>query len=174
MRGRPVPPGTARGSVHEAALRLLARRAYSAGELKQRLETKGFGAGAVRAEIARLTEVGFLNDAQLADAVVRSQLARGRGRRAASVELRRRGVPRAESDAALDAMETVDEARALDLAVDAATARHPRWFELLQARRKVIRYLLARGFDPGQVRDTLAERSESDHGEHDADNPRDP
>jgi regulatory protein len=174
MWGRQPRPAEPRGSVHEAALRLVARRAYSTRELRERLEARGFDTAAARAEVVRLEAAGLLDDGQLASSVVRNQIARGRGKRSAAVELRRRGVGKEEREAVLGGLEPEDEAAALARAVDAATRRHPGWSELLQVRRKVIRYLLARGFDPGQVRDALAERTEADHGEHDADNLGDP
>jgi regulatory protein len=160
-------------SLHEAALRLLARRAYSRRELKERLESRGYPAADVRTELERLTEVGLLNDEQLAGSVAASQLGRGRGKRAVAVELRRRGLPRTTREAALEGLGEADQAAALERAVDQATARHPGWRELLPARRKVIRYLLARGFDLGVVLDALAARAEAAPKEHDAGDPDD-
>lgn len=160
-------------SLHEAALRLLARRAYSRRELATRLESRGHPAAAVRAELDALTASGLLDDGRLADAVCRSQLERGRGRRAASVELQRRGLGRDARAAALQTIEPGDEAAALARALDVATSRNPAWARLWQVRRKVIRYLLARGFDPGQVRSALAEKARAAKEECDAAQPDD-
>jgi regulatory protein len=160
-------------SLHEAALRLLSRRAYSRKEVCDRLEARGYPAAAVRDELTSLESAGFLNDTVLAETVVSSQLARGRGKRAVEVALRRRGVPRHTREAAVETLSELDEAAALARAIDAALVRHPGWPGLLHARRKVIRYLLARGFDPGQVRAALAERAHAVQEEQDAGKPDD-
>jgi regulatory protein len=142
--------------IHTTALRALGRRALSRREMKERLERKGFGAGAVRAELARLSAAGLLDDGQLARAVSRAQLGDGRGRRAVSAVLRRRGV---ERDAAASALGTIDEeteAEALVRAIAKAARRYPGYRSLPQARRKMIRYLLARGFGLAAVCRALA------------------
>jgi SOS response regulatory protein OraA/RecX len=145
--------------------------------MKDRLEARGYPSASVRDELTSLEAAGLLNDTVLAEHVVCSQLARGRGKRAAEIALMRRGLGRHTREAAIDTLAEEDEAAALARALDAATTRHPGWRRLLQARRKVIRYLLARGFDPGQVRDALAERAHAVQEEQDAaqsDDIRDP
>jgi regulatory protein len=65
----------------------------------------------------RFTEVGLVDDAEYAQMLVRSQReSRGLARRALAQELRRRGVPGPDADAALEAVQPEDEegsARAL-------------------------------------------------------------
>jgi regulatory protein len=61
---------------------------------------KGFGADAVEAAIARLAELGYLNDAAFAHSLVRRRGAL-RGPLALSAELAARGVDRAEAAAAV-------------------------------------------------------------------------
>jgi regulatory protein len=148
--------------IHQVALRLLARRALSRRELAARLEHKGFGAAAIRAEVARLEAAGLLGDAALAGDVARAQLAQGRGRRAVALALRRRGVGRAAAGEALAGIAEEDEAGALTAALARAARKYPGFRTLPPQRRKVIRYLLARGFGAAAVSRALAERAGED------------
>jgi len=142
--------------IHQAALRALSRRALSRREVAERLERKGFGAAAVRAEVARLAAAGLLDDAELARAVARAQLADGRGRRAVELTLRRRGVGRETAGEALAGIAEEDESGALAHALARAARKYPGFRRLPIQRRKVIRYLLARGFGVAAVGRALA------------------
>ena len=142
--------------IHTAALRALALRALSRREVAQRLERKGFGDGAIRAEVSRLAAAGLLDDTELARSVIRTQLQDGRGRRAVAAVLRRRGVDRDAAKEALAAIEDGDEGEALAQALGRAARKYPEFRRLPQARRKVIRYLLARGFGAAAIGRALA------------------
>jgi regulatory protein len=142
--------------IHTAALRMLGRRALSQRELAERLERKGFGAAAIRAEVARLAAAGLLDDGELARAVTRAQLADGRGRRSVALVLRRRRVDGDAAKEALAAIDEGDEGQALAHALARAARKYPGFRRLPQARRKVIRYLLARGFGAAAVGRALA------------------
>jgi regulatory protein len=152
------------GEIHQAALRLLSRRAYSARELTERLTRRGFTAAAINAEIHRLDRSGLLNEAALAEAVVRDTVRRGFGRRGVAASLRRRMVGGEETSAALSGFGEEEEEKALRVALARSERRYPRWRELPEERRKVIRYLLARGFGAALVRDTLS-AAEGESGE---------
>jgi regulatory protein len=142
--------------IHEVALRLLSRRRLSVGEVTERLARRGFQAAEVRDEIGRLGRVGLVDDGALAGAVVGNEVQRGRGRRAIAATLRRRRVGGDVIDAALSEISDGDEAESLSRALARATRKYPRWRRLPEQRRKVIRYLLARGFGPRLVRDAMA------------------
>ena len=162
-RGAPHPdPETS----HEVALRMLGQRALSRAEVTQRLERRGFQPSVVRAEVARLERAKLLDDAALARAVCQAQLRAGRGRRALTAALRRRGVIRATADLALAEVDEESESPALAAAFATATRKHKWWRRLPEERRKVIRYLLARGFSLDQARRALHEnRRDEPHGE---------
>ncbi len=154
LRARPrVAPN---GDAHPVALDLLARRAYSVRELVRKLEDRGFSTDVARAEAKRLEASGLLDDDALAQAVVAAELRRGKGRRAAAATLRKRGVRAEPRDAAIGGVEPEDEARALAVAAERACSAHPEWRRLHGERRKVVRYLLARGFGMAQILDHLA------------------
>jgi SOS response regulatory protein OraA/RecX len=81
-----------RKDIHERALGLLAVRQRSRRELERRLVQAGFEPDAVAVELGRLEQVGLIDDAAFAAAVVESRMgARGESRRAVGVKLSRRG-----------------------------------------------------------------------------------
>lgn len=151
--------GKGSGSVHEVALRMLGRRALSRRELAERLARRGFPPAAIRAELHRLEAAGLLDEEAVAASVVAGTLRRGAGRRMAAAALRRRRIAREAADGALSALDPEAERAALDQAVARAARRHPGFERLPEVRRKVIRYLLARGFGAGEIRAALAERT---------------
>jgi len=134
------PPGDTVGQ----ALDLLSRRAHSKWELRRKLRMKGFEAGAIDAAIARLVDLGYLNDSSFAKGLVRRRAAL-RGPRALSAELAARGVDRAEADEAV-----------AEFDLEAQLVSATRLAERLCARKPGIRYremldtvgtkLLRRGF----------------------------
>jgi regulatory protein len=160
--------------IHATALRMLARRALSRHELEERLAARGFSPAAVRAELVRLRTAGLLDDDKLGESVRSSELARGRGRRAVAARLRRRGLGRESTQSALAAITESELEEALSVAIAHAARRHPAWARLPRERQKVIRYLLARGFGPGEVRRALAKRQEEERESADTVEPADP
>ena len=154
------------GSIHDVALRMLGRRALSRAEVRERLERRGFSSSVVGAEIARLERAGLLDEVALARAECRSQLRAGRGRRALVAALRRRHVARDAADLALSELDDEMEGGALAAAFATATRKHKWWKRLPEQRRKVVRYLLARGFLLDQIRRALHENGRDEpHGE---------
>lgn len=136
---------------------MLTRRALSARELADRLQARGHNPAAVRSEVNRLRQVGLVDDRRLADVVVRSQLQRGRGRRAITLELRRRGLSATVTAAALASLAEEEEQTALEAALARARRRHSGSLKLPPTRQKVLRYLLSRGFSPSQARAAMDE-----------------
>ncbi len=81
--------------VLEAAARFLEARSRSVAEVRRRLTTAGYRAELVEDAIARLTDLGMLDDEAFARAWVESRdRSRPRGERALAEELRLRGVDR--------------------------------------------------------------------------------
>ena len=166
LRGAETDPDV----VLAAALRFLEARSRSVSEVRRRLRQAGYPSELIEAAIARLTDIGFLDDAAFARAWLESRdRARPRGERALRLELRQKGVAREVSDAALD--ERRDEAaeRATRAAADdpdaepAPSVDETAALRLLErrasqlgrvpdprVRRQRAYALLARnGFDPG-------------------------
>lgn len=150
-------------SIHETALRLLARRALARRELADRLARKEHEPAQIEAELQRLEAAGLLDEHELARAICRSRLRQGKGRRAIAGELWRRGIVPEVAEAALAELTQTGTMAALEAAVARATSRHPRWQELPRERAKVIRYLLTRGFDAAEVRRILGREPDEEN-----------
>lgn len=162
-------------ALHEAALAMLGRRALSRAELAERLEHRGAEPAAAAAEVARLERSGLVDDAALARAVCRAQLRAGRGRRAVLAALKRRKIASDAAAAALAELAAGDgEDAALAAAFAKAAAKHRFWRRLPEERRKVVRYLLARGFGLDDVSRALRERGSDEPHADQADDAGDP
>jgi regulatory protein len=142
--------------VMAAALRVLESRARSASEVRGRLVRHGYRPDLVEGCIARLTELGMLDDAAFAQAWVESRdRARPRGERALRTELRLKGIDRAVVDDVI--RDRADRAADDDLVADEEAARrllerNARALDRIpdpRAKRQRAYALLARnGFDP--------------------------
>ena len=149
--------------VLEAAARFLESRSRSVAEVRRRLTSAGYRAELVEGAIARLGELGMLDDEAFARAWVESRdRARPRGERALQNELRLKGIDRAVVDAVLHARRSA-EGVALAPDRDAAErllVKHARTLDrIADPRRKRERAytLLARnGFDPETCREVAA------------------
>jgi regulatory protein len=99
---RPKRSGTKK-DIHERALGLLAVRQRSRRELERRLAQAGFDRDEVAGELTRLEDVGLLDDAAFARAVVESRMGnRGESRRAVAGKLAQAGIA---SDVAFEALD---------------------------------------------------------------------
>lgn len=99
---------------------MLAARACSVAEVKQKLRRKGFAAGAIDETVVRLKKLGFLDDRKLAERYA-SSLVRNRafGRYRVERELKARRVdPRTVRPALDQAFEENDESVLLQRALD--------------------------------------------------------
>ena len=119
MTEPPSPQSCEQRDPLSAALRMLARRPYSMGEMRRTLERK-FGVGQpVAAAIARLRELGLLDDKKFAEQYA-SSLARNRsfGRRRIERELKAKLVDYRTIEPALDrAFEETSERIVLEQAL---------------------------------------------------------
>ena len=84
------------------ALRFLASRSRSEAEVRQRLASRGVDAQDIESALDRLQELGYVNDADFAAAVIRARTqGRARGRRLVAEELRAKGVSDEVAETAL-------------------------------------------------------------------------
>ena len=143
--------------VMGAALRFLESRARSTSEVRSRLVTHGYRPDLVEHCLARLTELGMLDDDAFARAWIESRdRARPRGERALRAELHKKGVDRPIVDAVLeDRADTSDDPDRASADEDAARRLLTKNAQALEripdprARRQRAYALLARnGFDP--------------------------
>ena len=118
----------------ELAVAALARRDYSAEELRAQLERRGVAADEAAEAVERLAAAGYVDDVRYAAARAETLAARGYGNAAIERELERHGVGREHVDSAISGLEpeAVRAERAL-----AELGRGPR----------SVRRLLAKGFE---------------------------
>ena len=126
------------------ACELLARAPTTRRRLEQKLRGRGFGAELVERVIARVTELGYLDDTSFAESWVRFRLERHpEGRAALCAGLQRRGIDRATAEAVVGRVSEADE-----LAAAQRVAARTVELSFVQAVRK----LSARGFPAPLVR----------------------
>lgn len=96
----PPPPKV---PCEQKALELVARRPHFRAELARKLAQRGYAPEAIDAALARLHELGYLDDAGLATSeAARLRERKGLGRAGVARELGRRGAGAGSVDAALD------------------------------------------------------------------------
>ena len=153
-------------SAYDRALNLLAFRARSARELQRRLVQKGVPAERAERVIAKLRDVGLIDDADFARQLTRSKLAAGASRRRVYQELFKRGVSRDVADEVVDEV-AEDEGLSDDGSIERVARK--KWRTLVELdsvtrRRRLYGFLARRGFDSDAVsrivRQLESERSE--------------
>ena len=145
----------------DRALRLLARKAHTALEMDKALAKAGV-AEAERAEaVARLRELGYMDDLEVARARARTLLGRGAALRLAERRLGEQGVGAAQARAAVgEAAQGASEAELLDRALHRMLrGRAPAGDK---ERRRAFRALVAKGHRPAQVARALGLTWEGD------------
>ncbi|HEY7306537.1 MAG TPA: regulatory protein RecX [Bryobacteraceae bacterium] len=111
MAGRRTPSKLDETGLWDYALRLLARRAYSSGELKQKLAARAARYSDVDATMNKLGEYGFADDKKFSEAFAGSRLQnRGFGRFRVLNELRsKRVAPTTAAEAVEKIFDGTDE-----------------------------------------------------------------
>lgn len=145
--------------AREAALRLLAVRPRSAAELARRLRMKGYAPEVAEEVIARLRELGMIDDAAFAGTLVRDRVRlRPQGARRLASELRQKGVDDETARAAIRETMEGESTDERELARRAAEKWRPRpGEEPARARRRLHGFLARRGFDSEVIREVLDE-----------------
>lgn len=138
----------------DRALRLLARRPYTQQELRAALAKAGVADSERESAVARLRELGYMDDLEVARARARTLLERGAAPRLAERKLGEQGVGAAQARAAVgEAAEGASEAELLAAAVHKLLrGRAPAGDK---ERRRAFRALVAKGHRPSQVAGAL-------------------
>ena len=141
-----------RGLAVRHAMNLVARKPRSESEIRRALlaHAAGFEASEVDGAMARLQELGAVDDMRWASSYVSQPRANGRGARLLRRELSQRGVESADVSSALEGR---DEGAAA-LAAALKRARTLRGVDRDAARRRLYDFLRRRGFD-----DSIARRA---------------
>jgi regulatory protein len=149
---RAIKRAEARRRAIESGLRLLSYRPRSERELRDRLARKGFARDAVGAALARLRELGYLDDAAFASFWIESrQTYRPGARRLVAAELRQLGVGREVADEATAVIS--DEEAAYEAA--RRRLRALRGLEYRAFRERLGAFLTRRGFSYDVARRTI-------------------
>ena len=146
-RNRPRP------DAFDLAVRLLGLRPHSELELRQKLRRKGCDADAIDGAVARAFQLGYLDDAAFARALV-TQRSRTRGPAVLAAELAAKGVSRG---LAREAVGAVAHASQVEAARRLATRSSHANRQVVAAR------LLRRGFGTDVIREAL-DLEEPDRG----------
>ena len=150
---KPPGPEKIRDKTMAAALKMLALRARSESQLRERLLAKPWAdREAVEDCISRLKELGYVNDSQFAQSYANSRLsmrAVGRGRLAR--ELASKRVTRKTIDEALDLVfDEVGEESLIDRAIQKRIRTHGRPTDRASAKR-MFDHLVRLGFEYGLI-----------------------
>ncbi len=155
--GGPAPGRVGDGEAQRkrafaSAVRSLARQPRTASEIEGFLGQREYAGEVIEATLARLRELGYLDEAAVADGIVRDAERRNLGSRRVARTLARRGVPAEFASGALrDSGEgDLDRARAL------LARRYPEGLgDDPRLREKALRLLVGRGFPPGIARQAI-------------------
>jgi regulatory protein len=163
--GGHAPRGKAQGT-RSVSIRALTRRDLSRWELEQTLRARDLDDDAIAEELARLEEAGLIDDAALAEMLVRTRHERkGLSRSALTAELRHRRVDQRHIDAALTQIDDDDErATARELAV--ARARRLQGLDQETALRRLSSFLLRKGYSSEIVRAAVKDALPQGSGVH--------
>ncbi len=140
---------------------MLARRGHTRRELALRLRRKGYPAAEAESTVAELAAKGWVDDRAAAEAVVLSGRARGKGAGRIRAELLARGVGRADTDAALAAVDPAEESARLNDALRKREGTLPARLTGVARSKKLFDHLVRRGFAPDAVRRALREKGDS-------------
>jgi SOS response regulatory protein OraA/RecX len=138
----------------DRALRMLARRPYTQQELHAALARAGVDEADREGAVARLRELGYMDDLEVARARARTFLERGAAPRLAERKLGDQGVDAAQARAAVgEAAQGASEAELLARALHRMLrGRAPAGDK---ERRRAFRALVAKGHRPAQVASAL-------------------
>lgn len=155
-----TPPGSERASrrAENVSLNGLTRRNMSRWEIEKLLTSRDLSEEIIAAEVARLEGVGLIDDAALAETLVRTRRERkGLGRQALIAELRQRHIDPDLIDAALatdDSDDDAEQERANELAVKKARALAS--YDQATAKRRLTGFLMRKGYSSSVVQAATA------------------
>jgi regulatory protein len=148
--------------AYVTALGLLARRELAEAQLRTRLAKRKFTDDEIDAAMTRLRRERALDDRRTALACARTQVRiKHRGRLRVVRHIEALGINRdIAREAVAEVFAELDENVLLEQALD-RRLRHGRSLSDPAVVRRVHRYLLGQGFDPGRVTELLRRRAKS-------------
>jgi regulatory protein len=148
--------------AYVAGLNLLARRELAEAQLRTRLARRKFEDDEIDAAVSRLRRERALDDRRTALACAHTQVRiKHRGRARVVRQIEALGIARdIARDAAAEVFAELDESALLEQALD-RRLRHGLSLTDPAVFRRVHRYLLGQGFDPGRVTALLRRRAKN-------------
>jgi regulatory protein len=145
-----------------SGLKMLARRELSETQLRTRLARRQFESHDIDAAVERLREERVVDDRRVALAFARTEVRlRSRGRARVERHIEAMGIARDVARAAVsEVYGELDEAALLEQALD-KRLRRGLTLEDPPTARRVFRYLIGQGFEPGRVSAVLQSRIKS-------------
>jgi len=159
MRGEP-----SRKRAEERAYRILARRAHSERELREKLKAGGFSEPLVNEVIEKCGELGYLNDENFARQRARDlAVNRLAGDRRIAFDLRERGISEELSRQAIEeARAEISEKEAIDRIIGRAAEDEAIAGMDDRERTRLARRLLGKGFPTGLILRRLKKAGEEE------------
>lgn len=153
---REVHAGEDLAEYEAAATRVLSRRDLSRKELVEHLVGREASSATADVVVARMEELGYVDDTRVAAELVRRRVDRqGKTRKVVLRELLSRGIDSATADEALEAVDDEAERRsALELAEK--RARQISGADDAAVERRLTAFLLRRGYDGDVVREAVS------------------
>ncbi len=145
--------------AYVAGLTLLARRELAEAQVRTRLAKRKFDEDDIDAAVARLRSERAIDDRRTALACARTEVRiRHRGRARVVRQIEALGIARdIARDAVAEVFAEIDETALLEQALD-RRLRHGMSLSDPAVLRRVHRYLLGQGFEPGRVMTLLRRR----------------
>ena len=140
-------------AIEAAAVRLLARREHSTGELRRKLLSRGHTASAIEPVLDKLSGKKLVSDDRYVASFVHHHARRGQGPIRIRAELRQQGIPDERIEQELQAGGTDWRGLAGEVRRRKFGAGLPK---ALSERAKQARFLQYRGFDADQIRAALS------------------
>ncbi len=137
---------------------MLARRDLAEAQVRQRLARKGHAPDDIDAAVARLRDTRAIDDVRVAEAIARAEAGRkGRGRARIAQALARAGIPRDLAARATEAaLADLDPTAHIAAAIDKRLRGRAIADET--ELRRLYRYLIGQGFEPGRAIAALKSR----------------
>lgn len=127
------------------------------------MENRGYAAADVESAVARVRELGYLDDGELARSRARSLLDRGASPRLAARRLEAQGISEAQARSAVDEQAGEDGEQGL---LERALDRRLKGREVDEStKQRVFRSLVRKGFRPSAVARALGIPSDGDDDE---------
>jgi regulatory protein len=155
----PETQGERSARAHNVSMHALTRKGLSSAEMSALLTSRELEQHDVEFEVARLEQVGLLDDRELASTLVRTLRDRkGLGKSAISAELRRRKLDQVAIDEALDEAYPSGGDDELTRAREIANKRAPqlRSLDPETARRRLGAFLMRKGYSGSVVSSAVA------------------